>query len=143
PWLMLRLGRRRHGGANHVAPHGPGILGRLYVRAARPILKSRTRSWIFLATVGTATIASLGMFYSEHVTVKLLPFDNKTDLQIVVDLPEGSSIEDTNRVLQAAVDRAAAIPETVSFQTYAGTAAPFNFNGLVRHYYLRTSPELG
>ena len=52
-------------------------------------------------------------------------------------------MEDTNRVLQAAVERVAAMPETVSFQTYAGNAAPFNFNGLVRHYYLRNSPELG
>ncbi|TIP32414.1 MAG: efflux RND transporter permease subunit, partial [Mesorhizobium sp.] len=71
------------------------------------------------------------------------PFDNKTELQVVVDLPKGSSVEDTNRLLQAAVDRLAGVPEIVSFQTYAGTAAPFNFNGLVRHYYLRSGPEQG
>jgi multidrug efflux pump subunit AcrB len=143
PWLMLRLGSTGHHGPPAGAAPGPGLLGRLYIRVARPILASRPRSWLFLAGVGAATIASLALFYSEDVTVKLLPFDNKTDLQVVVDLPAGASVEDTNRVLQAAVDRAAAIPETVSFQTYAGTAAPFNFNGLVRHYYLRASPELG
>ncbi len=77
------------------------------------------------------------------MTVKLLPFDNKAELQIVVDLPEGASLEDTDRVLRAAVQRIADVEETVSFQTYAGTAAPFNFNGLVRHYYLRDAPNLG
>ena len=89
------------------------------------------------------TLGSLVLFYSKDVTVKLLPFDNKSDLQIVVDLPAGSSLEATDRVLQLAADRAATIPEVVSLQTYAGTAAPFNFNGLVRHYYVRQSPELG
>ena len=140
PWLMMRVGRKQASGSH---AHGPGPLGRLYVRVARPILRSRKRSWIFLAVVGAATIASLALLYTQNVTVKLLPFDNKTDLQIVVDLPEGSAVEDTDRVLQGAIDRAADIPEAVSFQSYAGAAAPFNFNGLVRHYYLRSSPELG
>ena len=143
PWLMLQLGRRERTTVEDGTTHGPGFLGRLYVGVARPILANRLRSWLFLGGVGAATIASLALLYSEHVTVKLLPFDNKTDLQVVVDLPAGATVEDTNRVLQAAVDRGAAVPEAVSFQTYAGTAAPFNFNGLVRHYYLRASPELG
>ncbi|OYY61009.1 MAG: multidrug transporter AcrB, partial [Rhizobiales bacterium 35-66-30] len=106
-------------------------------------LKTKARSWTFLLLVGFATLASLGLIYTKHVTVKLLPFDNKTELQVVVDLPKGSSVEDTNRALQAIVDRLAPIPETISFQTYAGTSAPFNFNGLVRHYYLRSQPQQG
>ncbi len=142
PWLMMRFGRRQAGHGEHRA-HGPGALGRIYVRIARPILRSRKRSWTFLAIVGAATLISLTLFYMQSVTVKLLPFDNKSDLQIVVDLPKGSSVEATDRLLQAAVDRAAAIGEVISFQTYAGAAAPFNFNGLVRHYYLRSSPEQG
>ena len=77
------------------------------------------------------------------MTVKLLPFDNKTELQVVMDLPEGSSVEETDRALQAVVGRLAPVPEVVSFQTYAGTASPFNFNGLVRHYYLRSAPQMG
>jgi multidrug efflux pump subunit AcrB len=141
PWLMLKFGKK-DGGHHQASGHG-GVLGRIYLAIARPILKSRARSWIFLLSVGVVTLASLVLFYSKDVTVKLLPFDNKSDLQIVVDLPEGSSLEATDRVLQQAADRAATIPEVVSLQTYAGTAAPFNFNGLVRHYYVRQSPELG
>ena len=84
----------------------------------------------------------MALLYTKHVTVKLLPFDNKTELQIVVDLPE-TSVEETDRALGAIVQRLSEVPEVASFQTYAGTAAPFNFNGLVRHYYIRSSPELG
>jgi multidrug efflux pump subunit AcrB len=142
PWLMVRF--HGHGErAAHDDAHGEGVLGRIYVAAARPVLAGRGRSWLFLIVVGVLTLASLALFYTKSVTVKLLPFDNKTDLQLVVDLPEGSSVEDTDRVLQEAVARMAEVPETVSFQTYAGTAAPFNFNGLVRHYYLRSLPYQG
>jgi multidrug efflux pump subunit AcrB len=144
PWLMMKLGgkddARVHG---HAASAHGGVLGRVYVAVARPILKSRFRAWSFILIVGIATIGSMALIYTKHVTVKLLPFDNKTELQVVADLPKGSSVEDTDRLLQAAVARLAAVPEVVSFQTYAGTSAPFNFNGLVRHYYLRSSPEQG
>ena len=98
---------------------------------------------MFLLAVGIATIAACAMFYTEAVTVKLLPFDNKSELQVVLNLPEGSSLEDTERTLFAAAALARALPEVRSVQAYAGTAAPFNFNGLVRHYYMRQSPELG
>ncbi|MCG5481139.1 efflux RND transporter permease subunit [Sinorhizobium alkalisoli] len=146
PWLMTRLAGRgalSHPDAHSGHDNGGGWLGKAYVAVARPILKSRARAWTFLLLVGVATILSLGLIYTKQVTVKLLPFDNKAELQVVVDLPEGSSVEATERVLQQVVERLAAIPETISFQTYAGTSAPFNFNGLVRHYYLRSSPELG
>ncbi len=142
PWLMMRL--RKKGAPPHEAKHGQiGMLGRAYVKVASPLLASRARAWSFLLIVGVLTIGSLGLLYTNHVTVKLLPFDNKTDLQIVVDLPEGSSVEETNRVLQQAVARVAPIAEITSFQTYAGTSAPFNFNGLVRHYYLRSAAYQG
>ncbi len=143
PWLMLRLVSR--GEAAHVAHDQDtiGWLGRFYMAVARPILMSKRRAWTFLMLVGIATLASLSLLYTKSVTVKLLPFDNKSELQVVADLKEGSSVEDTDRALQMIVDRLAPIPEIVSFETYAGTAAPFNFNGLVRHYYLRASPELG
>lgn len=145
PWLMLRFSPRdqAHGHAHeHEAADG-GRLGRIYRAMARPILASRARAWLFLIVVGAATFASMGLIYTKHVTVKLLPFDNKSELQVVLDLPRGSSVEDTDRVLQAMVDRLAGVEEVVSFQTYAGTAAPFNFNGLVRHYYLRSGPQQG
>ena len=75
--------------------------------------------------------------------VKLLPFDNKSEIQVVLDLPHGASLEDTDRMLMAAAERLKTLPELVSIQAYSGTAAPFNFNGLVRHYYLRENPEQG
>jgi multidrug efflux pump subunit AcrB len=146
PWLMLRFGAKvgDHGGG-HDAAHGGGggWLGRAYTAVARPILRTRARAWTFLLLVGIATLASLLPFATKDVSVKLLPFDNKTDLQVVVDLPKGASVEATDRALQAIVDRLAPVNDIVAFQTYAGTASPFNFNGLVRHAYLRALPNQG
>ncbi|MDP2621064.1 MAG: efflux RND transporter permease subunit [Hyphomicrobiales bacterium] len=143
PWLMMKFGRKPAGDGEGEAHETVGPLGRFYRVVARPILLSRARAWTFLILVGLATLGSLTLLYTRHVTVKLLPFDNKTELQVVVDLPEGASVEETDRVLRQAAERAAEIEETISFQTYAGTAAPFNFNGLVRHYYLRSEPQMG
>ncbi|MEW5422152.1 efflux RND transporter permease subunit [Amorphus sp. 3PC139-8] len=146
PWLMMKFGPKvphGHGGGVEGGHGTVGGLGRAYIAVARPIIKQRWRAWTFLLLVGVATLASMGLIYTKDVTVKLLPFDNKTELQVVVDLPEGSSVEDTNRTLQLVTDRLADLPEAMSFQTYAGTSAPFNFNGLVRQYYLRTQPQMG
>jgi multidrug efflux pump subunit AcrB len=142
PWLMLKLAPREGaGGAGH--HHGEGALGRLYRRFATPIIRTRRSAWIFLIGVGLATLAVCVLFVTRSVTVKLLPFDNKSEVAVVVDLPEGATLEDTERTLFAAAEIAHGLPEIRSVQTYAGTAAPFNFNGLVRHYYLRAAPELG
>jgi multidrug efflux pump subunit AcrB len=144
PWLMMKFAKKQAAGEEGAHAHEAiGPLGRMYRLVARPILLSRARAWTFLILVGLVTLASLTLLYTQHVTVKLLPFDNKTELQVVVDLPEGSSVEATDRVLRQVAERAAKIAETVSFQTYAGTSAPFNFNGLVRHYYLRNQPQMG
>jgi multidrug efflux pump subunit AcrB len=140
PWLMLKLAPRTSGGA---VQHGEGRLGRLYRLIAAPLLATRARAWSFLLVVGLATLAACALFYTETVTVKLLPFDNKSELQVLVDLREGATLEDTERVLFAAAAIAGRLPEVRTVQAYAGTPAPFNFNGLVRHYYLRQSPELG
>jgi multidrug efflux pump subunit AcrB len=93
--------------------------------------------------VGLATVLSLGLFATKSVTVKLLPFDDKSELQVVIDLPLGASLEATDRVLGAAANRLVDLKELASIQAYAGTAAPFNFNGLVRHYYLRNGVQQG
>ena len=147
PWLMLKLAPRETGAHGHGGGHGhghdEGALGRLYRRFATPIVKNRRSAWIFLIAVGVATVAVCVLFVTKSVTVKLLPFDNKSELAIVVDLPEGTTLEATERTLFAAAEIARTLPEASSIQTYAGTAAPFNFNGLVRHSYLRESPELG
>jgi multidrug efflux pump subunit AcrB len=143
PWLMVKLRRRDAAGAVEHGDATGGVLGRLYRRVAVPLLKGRWRSWAFLLGVGAATMAACVLFYTKDVVVKLLPFDNKSEVQVVVDLPRGSSLEATERLLMAAADRLADLPEMTSVQSYAGTAAPFNFNGLVRHSFLRQRPEQG
>ena len=142
PWLMLKLAPR-DGAGGAGSHHGEGALGRLYRRFAMPIIRTRRSAWIFLIGVGLATLAVCVLFVTRSVTVKLLPFDNKSEIAVVVDLPEGATLEDTERTLFAAAEIARGLPEIRSVQTYAGAAAPFNFNGLVRHYYLRAAPELG
>jgi len=142
PWLLMRVGGRS-GGTAAGDEHAEGAMGRLYRRIARPVLARRWRAGLFLALVGGATVAVCALFVTKDVTVKLLPFDNKSELQVMVDLPEGSTLEDTERTLIAAAGRLADLPELASIQAYAGTSAPFTFNGLVRHFYLRSSPELG
>ena len=141
PWLMLRLAPRAVTGGG--ARHGEGWLGRRYRQIARPVIQTRRSAWIFLIAVGMATLLVMLLFVTKAVTVKLLPFDNKSEIAVVVDLPEGASLEDTERLLLAAAEIARRMPEVQSIQAYAGTPAPFNFNGLVRHYYLRQAPELG
>src|SRR5690606_12795947 len=90
PWLMMRLGAA-HSGHGGAAAHGAdgGILGRAYRRVAAPILATRLRAGLFLALVLAATAGSMVLFYTKDVTVKLLPFDNKSELAVVVDLPRG------------------------------------------------------
>ena len=120
-----------------------GKMGRGYAALARPLLRSKGRAWLFLLVVIALSFGSLGLLYTKDVTVKLLPFDNKSELAVVVDLPEGASVEATDDVVQQAARIAMGMAEVRSVQTHAGTAAPFNFNGLVRHYYLRQNPEMG
>ncbi|TDK51925.1 efflux RND transporter permease subunit [Antarcticimicrobium luteum] len=142
PWLMLKIA----GGAplHHDAAGGHGgRLGRLYTVVARPLLKTRLRSGLFLLITAGLSFGSMAAFYTKDVTVKLLPFDNKSELAVMIDLPEGASVEATDAVAQDVARAVLDLPEVISIQTHAGSAAPFNFNGLVRHYYLREKPELG
>ena len=140
---MLRLHPQGKPVHAHEKPHGEGVLGRIYRRFAMPVVRSRKTAWLFLIGVGMATVAVCMLFVTKGVTVKLLPFDNKSEMAVVVDLPRGATLEDTERTLFAIADVARQLPEIGSIETYAGTPAPFNFNGLVRHYYIRESPELG
>lgn len=145
PWLMMRFGKAHGAGgdrAGHDASDG-GVLGRAYRKVARPILSSKKNAKRFLLAVTAATVVSMGLFYTKSVTVKLLPFDNKSELAVVLDMPRGSSVEETDRVLTQIARALAPVEEIISVQSHAGTAAPFNFNGLVRHYYLRSEPRYG
>jgi multidrug efflux pump subunit AcrB len=107
-----------------------------------PFLGPPWRRWILLAAIlgllGLA--AALALF--RLVPLKMLPFDNKNEFQIVLDMPEGTPLEATDRVLRHFEDYLRSVPEVTSFVSYAGTASPMDFNGMVRHYYLRTGPHL-
>lgn len=142
PWALLKISgkpRRRH---MHVE-HTEGWLGALYRRLAGPVVASRQSAKRFLMYVAGATVLVCLLFVTKSVTVKLLPFDNKSEMEVLVDLPEGATIEDTGRALFRAAGVARQLPEVTSIALYAGSPAPFNFNGLVRHYYLRQQPETG
>jgi multidrug efflux pump subunit AcrB len=142
PWLMVKLGASHTGGGGHDHADG-GRLGQLYASWARPILATKKRAWIFLAAVGIATFASLGLFYTQHVTVKLLPFDDKPELSVMLDLPRGAAVEATHRTLGDIAAALVDVKEISTLQIHSGTAAPFNFNGLVRHTYLRAEAHTG
>ena len=148
PWLSLKL-LARHGdgeAAHQAEERTAGRLHRLFSRVMRPFLDAkrggRRRLWLFGGMVALVALsASLALF--QLVVMKMLPFDNKSEFQVVVDLPEGRTLEDTNALLvelAAAVD---AVPEVLDYQGYAGTAAPINFNGLVRQYFLRSGSNVG
>ncbi|MDP3868672.1 efflux RND transporter permease subunit [Phenylobacterium sp.] len=141
PWLMVRFARKTL--ATGDAHHDEGRLGALYRKVAGRVIATRRSAWTFLIAVGLATLVACAMFATRTVTVKLLPFDNKSELQVVLDMPEGTSLEGTQRALADAAMIARDLPEVVAIDAYAGTASPFNFNGLVRHYYLRNKPEMG
>jgi multidrug efflux pump subunit AcrB len=147
PWLMVRFARLTLFGATEHAHHAGdapgGRLGALYERVATPIIATRGRALAFLLAVGIATLVAGSMFYWKAVTVKLLPFDNKSEVQIVLDMPAGTSLEDTQRTLLALADVAGRFPEVTAMDIAAGTANPMNFNGLVRHSFLRRQPHMG
>jgi multidrug efflux pump subunit AcrB len=151
PWLSLKL-LRRHAGEAVAGAHGHvegGMAARLhhvFERVMTPFLAgdgaARRRRLLFLAmAVLVALAASLAVF--RLVVLKMLPFDNKSELQLVVDMPEGSTLEATNAVLAELAGVLDRTPEVLHYQGYAGTAAPINFNGLVRQYYLREGANAG
>ncbi len=142
PWLMVKLAGPVPAQAA-AESHPGGTTGRIYAAIARPILARKWGAGIFLAFAVVLSFGSLGMLYTTDVTVKLLPFDNKSELSVVIDLPEGASVQATDRVAHDVAALVLELDEVISAQTYAGTAAPFNFNGLVRHYFLRAEPHLG
>jgi multidrug efflux pump subunit AcrB len=155
PWLSLKLLARHHGPAHADADHGHAAapeaaketrLHRGFGKVMRPFLDrergGRRRWWLFSGIAALVVLAA-SLAVVQLVVLKMLPFDNKSELQVVVDLPEGRTLEDTNALLTelaAVVDR---VPEVLDYQGYAGTSAPMNFNGLVRQYFLRSGSNVG
>jgi multidrug efflux pump subunit AcrB len=134
PWAAIRVFGRDGGHGHEVAE---SRLTRAYRSWMQWLLSTPARSWGFLGLVVVLLLASTLTIASGWVQVKMLPFDNKSEFQVIVNMPEGTTLEETARVTRVLAESALAEPEVVNVQTYAGTAAPFNFNGLVRHYYLR------
>jgi multidrug efflux pump subunit AcrB len=134
PWAAVRI--LRPGGA-HQEGEREDRMTRLYRRFMGGLLHRPAMRWGFLGGVVLLLLGSVSLFYVGFVKVKMLPFDNKSEFQVIVDMPNGTTLEETQQVAQALAEETLRQREVVNVQTYAGTASPYNFNGLVRHYYLR------
>ncbi len=143
PWLALRLLR------GHVKPLAAPVEGRehepeeaskfakFYAGIMEPLMNNRTRRMRFYAGVGVLLVGSVALVGVKLVQVKMLPFDNKSEFQVVLDFPEGTALETSQAAARQIAEYMRSVPEVTHTQVYAGTAAPFNFNGLVRHYFMR------
>ncbi len=146
PWLTYKVfSKHEEKAEQHKAP-ADNRLHRLFKGIVGPFLagkSGRSRRWGLFAAVMLLILLAVSLVFFKLVILKMLPFDNKSEFQVIVDMPEGSSVEQTNRVLQELAQYIATVPEVTDYQIYAGTAAPINFNGLVRQYYLRSGANVG
>ncbi|NER16812.1 efflux RND transporter permease subunit [Spongiivirga citrea] len=110
---------------------------RIYAKLETPLIENKKKRWLFLGITFLLLLGSVGLFFTKSVAVKMLPFDNKNEFQVVIDMPEGTTLERTAVVTQEISQYLSSRPEVVNYQAYAGTSAPITFNGLVRHYDLR------
>lgn len=110
---------------------------KLYKKLELPLLENRTKRWVFLGVTGLLLLGSVGLFFTKSVAVKLLPFDNKNEFQVVIDMPEGTTLERTNAVTKEIAQFLSQQPEVINYQSYVGSSSPITFNGLIRHYDLR------
>lgn len=140
PWAALRL--LHHYARRPESEHDPeNWTTRLYRRVMTPLIRNPFRRRIFLGGVALLLLAAVMLIPLKWVQVKMLPFDNKSEFQVIVDMPDGTTLEQTTRVAQALGDYLGSQPEVVNYQIYSGTSGPYNFNGLVRHYFLRNQPN--
>jgi len=140
PWAALRFMK----GSSHA--HGEAEaedLGtRLYRRFMSLLLSGKKFQWGFLAFVVFLLLVAMSLVYFKLVIVKMLPFDNKSEFQVIIDMPEGTSLEKTAAVTRQLASQLSQIPEITDLESYVGTASPVNFNGLVRHYYMRQGENI-
>lgn len=141
PWAALRL----LGSVGDKGPeqHAEDRMTVLYRKMMGRLLHDTRARWAFLVAIGLLLLAAVALVPFRAVLFKMLPFDNKSELQILVDMPEGTPLENTLQALRRLSRPLAEVPEVTGFEIYAGTSAPYNFNGLVRHYFLRSGPHLG
>jgi multidrug efflux pump subunit AcrB len=142
PWASLRLLSPTDGASGHDSPHAPEDWStRLYRRIMEPLIHHPRWRVGFLASVCVLLLAACGLVAVGLVNVKMLPFDNKSEFQVILDMPESATLEDTAAAALEMGDYLRTVNEVVDYEAYIGTSGPFNFNGLVRHYYLRRGPN--
>ena len=137
PWAALRMLAGAKAGYSEGEEGREGWTTRFYRRIMMPLLLSGRKRTIFFVGVVVLLLAAFMLPVLKIVRVKMLPFDNKSEFQVIIDMPEGTTLEQTTRVAREVAHRVAREPEVVNYQIYAGTSSPYNFNGLVRHYFLR------
>ena len=146
PWFCLRLLGRHHTPARQNTGIKQSLLHELFSRAMTPLLR-REQGSVKRRLLALGIFVLIGLSVSlaaaKLVVLKMLPFDNKSEFQVVVDMPVGTPLEQTARVLHEMGGYLATVEEVTDYEAYAGTASPINFNGLVRQYYLRSGPEIG
>ena len=136
-YIFLK-GKEKKGAVEKVEkPLEETLIYRVYNKLERPLLENGTKRWLFLGGTFIVLMATMVLFFTNSVAVKMLPFDNKNEFQVVIDMPEGTTLERTGVVTQEIAQYLATRPEVVNYQNYIGTSAPITFNGLVRHYDLR------
>ena len=145
PWFAVRVRPRLHAldRAERREAFTRELIGKIYHPLIWPLIRNRFLGLLFLFGVIGLTFLACGMFYTKAVPVKMLPFDNKPEFNVVVNMPEGTALPITANVIEQLTEELRKIPEVTALQTYVGTASPFNFNGMVRHYYLRQQPWEG
>jgi len=139
PWASLRL-LRRH--AKHDSDVREGWTTRAYRRVMGKLIHDPKWRFSFLSLVALLLVGSFALVLLKFVRVKMLPFDNKSEFQVIVDMPEGTTLEHTAAVTRELSEYVRTVPEVTDYQIYVGTASPYNFNGLVRHYFLRRGPNV-
>ncbi len=141
PWAALRLLRHYAGGAGGHQHETEGWTTKLYRRIMTPLISRAGARWMFFGGVVILLLLAFALVPFKLVHMKMLPFDNKSEFQVMVDMPDGTTLEQTTVAAQAMGRYLAAQPEVSNTQIYAGTSGPYNFNGLVRHYYMRRQPN--
>jgi multidrug efflux pump subunit AcrB len=155
PWLAIRLlkprqhwhddmvgdGTLKGEGADHYSLEQTPIY-KTYNKLVRPLVQTPAKGIMALAIVAVLTVASCFLFVTRTVQVKMLPFDNKSEFQVIIDTPEGTTLETTTQLAREIGDYLSTVPEVTDYEIYCGTAAPVNFSGLVRHYMMRQGPNV-
>ena len=155
PWLAIRLLKPKQQWREDMA--GEGTMGgeevqgyslhqtpvyRTYNRIVRPLVETPAKGIMALSIVALLTVGSCFLFVTRTVQVKMLPFDNKSEFQVIIDTPEGTTLETTTQLAREIGDYLSTVPEVTDYEIYSGTAAPVNFSGLVRHYMMRQGPNV-